>query len=168
MPSTAQVLIDACFADVLPPPGVIFGYFGNAVGREQICSVLGIYQGLVKFRGVKHDLLFNCFLSNRLNDLVHAKYMNSPTGYYKLFCASKIDLKRFGKSIKEELWMPIYDDDHCPGCNTIGYRTKDLGFGTDCSVCYNMLCENCYGHDSKCKKCSVIREESEKEKSDLD
>ena len=63
MPSTAQVLIEACFADVLPPPGVIFDYFGNAVGKEQICWVLGIYQGLVKFRGVKHDLLLNCFLS---------------------------------------------------------------------------------------------------------
>jgi len=93
MPTTAEELVKACFWDLLPGIPVVADYFGNAEDEEEERIVFGIYQGLVKFKGVDHDLLFNCFLSDRLDELVHAKYKHGKTGYYQKFCQKNISLK---------------------------------------------------------------------------
>jgi hypothetical protein len=93
MPTTAEELVKACFWDLLPGIPVVADYFGNAEDEEEERIVFGIYQGLVKFKGVDHDLLFNCFLSDRLDELVHAKYKHGKTGYYRKLCEKNISLK---------------------------------------------------------------------------
>ena len=40
----------------------------------------------MKFKGVTVELLDNCFRTNRLNELVHAKFKNRQSGYYRKFC----------------------------------------------------------------------------------
>lgn len=50
-----------------------------------------------------------------------------------------------------EIWIgnfEIYDNDHCPCCNTKGFYTKKLGLydGSncpDCKTCYKYICKKC-------------------------
>ena len=88
-------LVKACFLDLLPSLPTLVDYFGNAwQDEEKACIVLGLYQGLVKFRDVDSDTLHNSLMKNKLNDLVHSKYKNNESGYYNLFCNLKIDLNK--------------------------------------------------------------------------
>ena len=64
----------------MPSLPEIADYFGNARTEKDIVTVLGIYQGLVKMKGVKVALLANCVLSNRPSELVHSKYMHGQQG----------------------------------------------------------------------------------------
>ena len=73
MPKTSDSLIECCYLDLLPGVSVLVDYFGNAWNNtEHSCIVLGIYQGLVKRRGVTANVLQEHFLKNRLNELVHS------------------------------------------------------------------------------------------------
>ena len=72
MTGTATMLYKTCLRDKMPSLPEITDYFGTARTEKDIVTVLGIYQSLVKMKGVKAPLLANCFLSNRLNELVHA------------------------------------------------------------------------------------------------
>ena len=157
MTGTATMLYKTCLRDEMPSLPEIADYFGNARAEKDIVTVLGIYQGLVKMKGVKAPLLANCFLSNRLNELVHAKYKHGQSGYYKMFCQSKIDLKtKTGlEPLPKRDWLPIYDDDHCPNCDTKGYISLKFKDGLiDCSKCFNMMCKHCVQENSsRCKTC---------------
>ena len=160
MPTTAEELVKACFWDLLPGIPVVADYFGNAEDEEEERIVFGIYQGLVKFKGVDHDLLFNCFLSDRLDELVHAKYKHGKTGYYQKFCEKNISLKTqtLHRKLPKKLWKPIYDDDTCPNpnCLSVGYRTQKNSFdgvGVDCCKCLKFMCKKCYGGNMRCKTC---------------
>jgi hypothetical protein len=94
MESNAKILHHCCLRDQIPPLPVLADYFGDAfLDEDKSNIVFGVYRGLVIRLGVKADLLENCFLSNRLNELVHAKYKYQPTGYYKQFCDARINLK---------------------------------------------------------------------------
>ena len=82
MPTTAKELCDCCWSDETPSYPVLTDYFGNALtsgDEEDIAIVFGVYQGMVK-SGVSAELLHNCLLSDRLNELVHAKHKHR-TGY---------------------------------------------------------------------------------------
>ena len=157
MPKTSEILYRCCFDDTIPPIPVIADYFGNARSEEQVRIILGIYQGLVKIRGVEADVLNNCFESNRLNELVHAKYKYSKTGYYKMFCDQDIDLFMLTclEPIDEKDYLPIYDDNYCPNCETEGYYTEELKSGVDCSRCFKMLCSNCQSCGMLCITCDI-------------
>ena len=77
--------------------------------------------------GVSAELLHNCLLSDRLNELVHAKRKHRTGYYYRAFCSKMLDLSDQHPlgPIPFEQWMPIYSDDHCPSCNAGGYLTFD-------------------------------------------
>ena len=74
---------------MFPSLPVLVDYFGNARSEEEISIVLGLYQVLLKKKGVTEELLENCFRSNRLNDLVHVKHYHGKSGYYNEFCKKK-------------------------------------------------------------------------------
>ena len=161
--TTAEELVEACFRDLIPSIPTIFDYFGNAETETDLSIVLGIYQGLLKYKSVDVDYLYQCFLQDKLNELVHAKFKFKPTGYYKMFCDRKLDLQSKTIFAKNELQdkfieLNIYDDDHCPICNKRGVITKDYGIPMDCVKCLKFMCKKCcgtYDEDSNitCKYC---------------
>jgi hypothetical protein len=129
MPTTAQSLCEACARDEIPSLPVLADYFGKAIfspdPQEDVMIIFGVYQGMCK-TGVSAKLLHNCMLSNRLNELVHAKHRHRTSGYWAMFQAKELDLSDpcpVGCLSKDQ-WMEIYDDDHCPHCNTPGYLTE--------------------------------------------
>ena len=106
--------------------------------------------------GVDSDLLHNCLLTGRLNELVHKKYKFGKTGYYEQFCTLGIDLdKHYLKNDSVEP-LPIYDNDHCESCNTEGYITlgyREIESAPYCAKCFKLMCVNCYGGNDFCKNC---------------
>ena len=78
--TTAKELMKCCLSGVIPSIPVIADYFGNAETEIDLIIVLGIYKGLVKYKSVNLELLNNCFHSNRLDELVHARYKTEPNG----------------------------------------------------------------------------------------
>ena len=132
-------------------------FFWSASNQLERTIVLGIYQGMVKMKGVRAELLANCLQTNRLNQLVHAKYRFGKTQYYMMFINSDIDLTprvKVETELPREQWMTIYDDDHCPNCEAKGYITRNNRDGfIDCSKCYMLMCKYCHGERSKCQKC---------------
>ena len=154
----------ACMRDDWPPLPTIVDFFGDAIrtpSPEVKAIVLGVYQGLVFHKTVSIELLHNCMITNRLNELVHAKYKHQPTGYYDAFCQMGIDLNHkvnikalFHKDIEE---LPILDDDHCPNCEKPGYITENNPAGLiDCAKCLRTMCKFCVSDvvDSICIKCT--------------
>jgi hypothetical protein len=158
MTANSETLYKCAKRDIYPDFPTMVDYFGDALGdHEKENVVLGMYRGLVIGKGVKADLLQNCFLSKRLNKLVHAKYKHHPSGYYDMFCALGIDLtpRTVPKRIPKAEWMKIYDDDHCPKCHTPGYNTQGNRDGLiDCEKCLQWMCKFCVGVDWKCRECS--------------
>jgi hypothetical protein len=146
--STADSLYECCMRDEPVTLPVYLDYFGNASGLSKTVIVLGVYQGMVQRGLVSAKLLHNCLLSNRLNELVHAKHKHKPTYYYKEFCDMKLDLtnlpyKAMG-DLPREQWMDIYDDNHCPNCNVKGYVTNEHDMNRMCYECQNMVCTMCF------------------------
>ena len=96
MPTTAESLMDVCARDEIPDLPVLADYFGKALysknRREDIMIIFGVYQGMYKTGGISAELLHNCLLSNRLNELVHAKHKHRPSGYWCMFQDMKLDL----------------------------------------------------------------------------
>ena len=128
MPTTAQRLYDSCVKGEPLSYPVLVDYFGNAMHSENeddISIVFGVYLGLIQ-QGVSPKLLHNCLLTNRLNELVHAKHKYHSGYHYTAFCHKKLDLTdRFPVgTLPKEKRMYIYDDDHCPRCNAVGYLTQ--------------------------------------------
>jgi hypothetical protein len=124
--------------------------------EAKACIILGVYEGLVKYRGVDADLLHNCLLTGRLNELIHKKYKFGRTRYYDEFCKLGIDLdKHHIKNDSVEV-LPIYTNDHCENCNKEGYITRkycNIDASPDCARCFKLMCKKCYGNDDFCKKC---------------
>ena len=154
MTNTAETLYDCCLSDEIPPLPVLNDYFGSARGMAEICLVLGVYQGLVKQKGLTKELQENCFRTDRLNELVHMKYMHRKSGYYKQFRDLGIDLHTNTMLTCDTEPMPIFDDDFCANCQTEGYLTEDNRAGhIDCETCLQLMCRFCYGKDGDCIKC---------------
>lgn len=84
MKTTAKELVKCCFDNLFPSSNCVFSdYFGDNYEEEKQIIILGIYQGLVKYKGVNESLLHKCFLANRLDELIHKKYKFHKLGYYK-------------------------------------------------------------------------------------
>ena len=130
MPTTAQSLMDACARDEIPDLPVLADYFGKALysknQHDDIMIIFGLYQRMCKTGGISAELLHNCLLCNRLNELVHAKHQHSTSGYWCMFQDKKLDLSDPFPTgcLPRDQWMEIYDDDHCPHCNAPGYLTQ--------------------------------------------
>ena len=156
--TTAEELVKACYLDLFPSIPTIVDYFGNAETDTELSIVLGVYQGLVKYKSVDADYLHQCFLRNKLNEVVHAKFKYRPTRYYNMFCDRNLDLKSDAVLNIKHKNLKIYDDDHCPICNKRGVIAEDNGCLIDCVKCLKFMCKNCCGnHDDAgnitCKYC---------------
>ena len=162
--TTAQSLVESCLKDEPVNMTVFLDYFGNARKSDHVTTVLGVYQMMV-YRGVTAELLHNCLLSNRLNELVHAMYKHKPTQYYLDFCKKKIDLTNKIYAALGDLpvdkWMVIYDNNHCPNCKAEGYITNKQEIQRMCRECNRLVCLVCVADPNDedaciCKKCVNI------------
>ena len=156
MPRTADSLVYCCrnhSADLSLP--VLVDYFGRATTDEEITIVLQVYQELIVEKGVDAQLLHNCFLSNRLNELVHANNEYKPSNTYKVFCEQNIDLTTIAclDPIDESEWLSIQNDNCCPNCGAIGFCTDDNRHDTMCISCDRQMCCYCVEEDDICTTC---------------
>ena len=93
MVRTSDDLVDCCNKNVIPGIPVLTDYFGfDCKTIKDIQIVLGVYQGLIKYKGVTSDQIHKALMENRLDELIHHHLKDHQTGYYKLFCKSGIKL----------------------------------------------------------------------------
>ena len=95
MEKSSKHLVECCLLDLLPTNiSTLVDYFGidNVTDKEIFMIIFGIYQGLIKFKGVSENLLHKCCLSGRLNELIHKNFKFMPTRYYEKFCNKKLKL----------------------------------------------------------------------------
>ena len=71
---------------------VIADYFGcdNADNAEHLSIKLGLYQGMIKIKGMNKDIVEKAFWNNQLDKLIHDSYKQyerkgQKSGYYKCF-----------------------------------------------------------------------------------
>ena len=87
---TSDLLVDYCWKSQIPKePSVICDYFGFN-NLENLNLILNIYQGLVKYKGITIDELYNALQTQKLNEFIHMKYKNQKNKYYNEFCEKKI------------------------------------------------------------------------------
>ena len=127
---------------------VMFDYFGQAADNDEHVGILmGVYEGLVRYKFVPAALLHNCYLTNRLDELIRVKHTHWRSSYYE-------DLVEKGVTVgrtchlppRGVVPLPIDDDDHCASCGGEGYVTMSHGsFGAapDCERCFNGICRLC-------------------------
>ena len=147
--TTANTLVRHIYDDIIPYDyiSVIADYFNiENTSDDKIQIIFGLYQGLVKFKGVTEELLHKCCITNRLDELINKKYRHKPSGYYNLFLEKRIKLCNHYIHEKEE--FEIYDDDHCPYCNEKGYYTQNNTINMDCPKCLKFICKKCIKYDN--------------------
>ena len=113
-------LVECCVCDELPSLiPTLDDYFGKYINDpENFIIIFGIYQCLVKFKGVDKKLLHKCYLANRLDDLINIKFKHAPTGYYKKYINNKIIIGNTNLLSKKDNTFVINDDSYCPDCET--------------------------------------------------
>jgi hypothetical protein len=82
-------LVKACIEDIFPPLPAIADYFGfdNAANDENLSFILGLYQYMIKLRGMNKNIIEEAFHKNQLDKLIHDSYKTyGNTGFYKLIC----------------------------------------------------------------------------------
>jgi hypothetical protein len=81
MSKTIDLLFDNIFNDTIYDlhPAVICDYFGveNIKYNNNIDIIYGIYEGLIKMKGISKKIIENCFFTNRLDELIHKKTYSS-------------------------------------------------------------------------------------------
>lgn len=133
--------------EVLPLPQII-DYFGKTFKNTDYSMLYGLYQGLINYKGISNDLLYNCFITNRLDELIHKKYSFHKSRYYEEFCDSNYKIGDTYCSFDEDEHEKeiIYTDDFCSTCNTEGYYTKNnyiMDNSPDCYYCGKLICNLC-------------------------
>ena len=93
MTKTLDDLVECCMLDIFPPFPVIADYFGidNASNNEHLNIILGLYQGMIKIKGMNKDTVENAYKKNKLDKLIHDSYrVYGSSGYYRIFCEKNI------------------------------------------------------------------------------
>ena len=134
---------------------VLNDYFGNQINPANNEIIYGVYESLIIFKGVSKNLIENCYMTNRLDELIYKKHIHNKTDYYNLFNENKIIIGATFFYDNKTTKIDIYDDNHCPSCNSLNY----LDLKTyECYKCLNTICEICSYYDEKskiytCNKC---------------
>jgi len=172
MIKTIDLLYETILNDDIIPSPVIADYFGfhNSSDDNKYSIIYGVYQGLIKCKGIPKQMLENCFMTNRLDELIHKKYIHHKSKYYEDFVNKNItigetyfNLEEDSTNIENIYKIPILTDDYCPSCNLVGYYTKHnskLVYSSppDCFKCGTFICRFCSNYDKKeisyiCYKC---------------
>ena len=92
--SNAKELYKCCWRNEFPASFSIYSdYFGNARSRDELTTVLGVYQGLVKRDLLSAEELHKNMMRGTLQKLITKKYKKlGETGYYKNFVDMKLVL----------------------------------------------------------------------------
>ena len=134
---------------------VLNDYFGNQINPANNEIIYGVYESLIIFKGVSKNLIENCYMTNRLDELIYKKHIHNKTDYYNLFNKNNIKIgATFFYDNKTKL-INIYDDNHCPSCNSKNYLELKK---YECYKCLNSICELCSYNDEimniyNCNKC---------------
>ncbi len=156
----SDILVENCFNDTIPNTlGVLVDYFGiNNIGdKNKLGIIFGVYQGLIKYKGVNSLDLHKALINNKLNELIKKKYTYHSSKYYEEF--NKLEIKLDNDINKNCEDYEILHDDYCPNCKEIGYITKkNKCYPLDCNKCLNTICRLCSIYNEKeygyiCKKC---------------
>lgn len=178
MSKTVDLLFETILNDTIIHPAVIVDYFGIHNSDDNYSTIFGIYEGLIKYKGVSKVLLENCYKTNRLDELIHKKYTYHKSKYYTEFVNKNIKIGETYLNLEVEdneedsRIDEILTDDYCSSCNTIGYITKKnykilypsssscekCPAPPDCFNCGNIICKMCSNYDKTeeafiCYKC---------------
>ena len=134
---------------------VLNDYFGNQINPENNDIIYGVYESLIVLKGVSKRLIENCYMTNRLDELIYKKHIHNKTDYYNLFNENKIIIGATFFYDNKTTKIDIYDDNHCPSCNSLNYLDLKK---YECYKCLNTICELCNYYDEKlkiytCNKC---------------
>ena len=90
MVKTIDDLFKYCMQDKMPTMPVIADYFGlDNVAHLNI--ILGLYQGMIKIKGMDKAIIEKAYKKNELDKLIHDSYeIYGTSGYYKMFCDKNI------------------------------------------------------------------------------
>ncbi len=92
MPKTIDDLVKCCMLDIIPPLPVIADYFGLG-NIDNLDIILGLYQGMIKIKGMDKSTVEKAYKNNELDKLIHDSYKTYGTsGYYKMFCDKNIEI----------------------------------------------------------------------------
>jgi hypothetical protein len=134
---------------------VLNDYFGNQINSENNDIIYGIYESLIVLKGISKRLIENCYMTNRLDELIYKKHIHIKNEYYKLFNEKKIIIGATFFYDNKITPIDIYDDNHCPSCNSNNYLKLS---SYECYKCLNTICELCSYYDDtlniyNCNKC---------------
>ncbi len=93
MTKTIDLLAQSCMTDLLPPVPVIADCFGweNVSNDENLSVILGLYQGMIKMKGMNKDIVGKAYKKNELDKLIYDSYkVYGASGYYNMFCKKNI------------------------------------------------------------------------------
>ena len=92
MPKTIDDLLNCCLLDIIPPLPVVSDFFGLH-NVEHLNIILGIYQGMLKIKGMDKSIVEKAFKKNQLDKLIHDSYkVYGISGYYRMFCEKDIKI----------------------------------------------------------------------------
>ena len=134
---------------------VINDYFGNQINNDNHDIIYGVYESLIVLKGISKNLIENCYMTNRLDELIYKKHIHVKTDYYNLFNKNNIKIGAtffYDNKVKP---LDIYDDNHCPSCNVNNYLELT---SHECYKCLNTICKLCSYYDEtmniyNCNKC---------------
>jgi hypothetical protein len=193
MSRTVDLLFKAVYDDTEITPPTFFDYFGMHNNEKNYSTIYGIYAGLIKVKGISKKTIEDCFMANRLDELIHKKYTHyNNSDYYKEFCDKNIKIGNtyvtYNNNINYEedeeddennnKNFEITTDDFCPSCNIEGLYTKDNtiihlpNYTTEsqsCVKCRTGVCKFCANFNKKqeqiiCYKCDNLNINSSIEK----
>ena len=95
MGTSADLLVQACREGRVLTPAVLVDYFGsNACYEDRVDILRHIYTDMICNKQVSAALLYNCFLTERLDELIHAKHARATTPSYEEMVSRRIFVGR--------------------------------------------------------------------------
>ncbi len=83
--------------DIMLPLPVIADCFGLD-NIDNLDIILGLYQGMIKIKGMDKSTVEKAYKTNQLDKLIHDSYkIYGTSGYYKIFCDKNIDIGALDK-----------------------------------------------------------------------
>lgn len=134
---------------------VINDYFGIQNNNENNEIIYGIYEDLITIKGIPKKLIENCYMTNRLDKLIHIKNIHNKSIYYDLFYKNNIKIGKTFFYDNKTNELELFDDNHCPCCNMNDYL-KLNNIKNECSICLTNICKLCSyneNNDIICYKC---------------